>query len=135
MNAQKRNQDREAAVAVVLGRGHDAIDAEKNEWCGEDESQRPRVRYAPAQRGECDSPRENRAQAAGDCDIENVVKENAARQANDRGLDEKREGRVRQGKVTVWHLAEGDALCGVEDVAEIEEHRDVCVSAKAPRMR
>jgi len=46
---------------------------------------------------------------------------------NDRGLDEKREWRVGQGKVAVGHLTEGNAFRGVEDVAEIEEHRDVRV--------
>jgi hypothetical protein len=58
-------------------------------------------------------------------DIEHVVKENAAGETNDRGLREKRERRMRQGKVAVGHLAEGDALRGVENVAEIEQNRDV----------
>ena len=55
------------------------------------------------------------------------MKEDAARDADDGGLDEKREWRVRQGKVAIGYLAEGDALRSVENVAEIEEHRDVCV--------
>ena len=37
------------------------------------------------------------------------MKEDAARETNDRGLNEKRERRMGQGKVAVRHLAEGDA--------------------------
>ncbi len=94
----KRNQQPEPAVAVVLGIGHDAVDAQDGERRGEEQSERPCGRRAPAQRCERDPPREHRAQAADDCDVENVVKEDAAREADDRGLDEKRERRVRQGK-------------------------------------
>src|SRR5208337_2580197 len=121
----KRNQDRETAVAVVLGRGYDAVDAQKNERRGEQQRQRPRGGYAPAQEGEREPPRQHRAQAAGDGGIEDVVKKNAAGDADDGGLDEKGEGCVREGEVAVGNLAEGDALRGVEDVAEIEEDRDV----------
>ena len=56
-----------------------------------------------------------------------MVKEDPAGEADDRGLHKKRERRVRQGKVAVRHLAEGDALRGVEDVAQIEQDRDVRV--------
>ncbi len=126
----QRDQEPEAAVAVVLRAGHDAVDAQENERRGEQQSQRPRGGYAPAQRGQRDSPRQHRAQAAGDRDIEHVVKKDPARQADDRGLDEKRERRVRQGEVAIGHLAEGDALRGVENVAEIEEHRDVRILPK-----
>ena len=55
------------------------------------------------------------------------MKENAAGETNDRGLNQKRERRMREGKVAVRHLAEGDALGGVENVAEIEEDGDVRV--------
>jgi hypothetical protein len=56
-----------------------------------------------------------------------VVKEDATRETNDRGLKKKSERRVRQWEVAVGNLAEGDALGGVEDVTEIEEDGDVRV--------
>ena len=58
------------------------------------------------------------------------MKNHAARQANDRRLHEKRQRRVRQGKIAVGNLAEGDALGGIQNVAEIEENGDVRVLPK-----
>ena len=77
-----------------------------------------------------DPPRQDRAEAAGDCDIEHMVKKDPARQADNRGWKKKRERRVREWKVAIGHLPEGDALRSVENVAEIEEHRDVRILPK-----
>ena len=126
----QRDYDPETAVAIVFRIGHDAIDAEENERRGGQQRQRPRSGHTPAQRGKRDPPRQHRAEAAGDCNVENMVKKDPARQADDCGLHEKSERRVRQGKVAIGHLAESDALRGVEDIAEIEEHRDVRVLPK-----
>ena len=55
------------------------------------------------------------------------MKNNTTGKTNNCGLREKRERRMREGKVAVGHLTERDALSSVENVAEIEENGYVCI--------
>ena len=81
----------------------------------------------PAQRDQRDPPREHRAQPSDRRGVEHVMKKDAARQTNDRSLNQKRERRMCQGKVPIRHLAQSNARRGVENVAQIEQDRDVRV--------
>ncbi len=117
----KRNQNPERAVAVVLRIGHDAVDSHDRKRRGDEQRHRPCGRHAPAQRFKCDTPGNDRPQPSNNCDVQHMMEENAAREANDGRLNEEGERRVRQGKVAVRHLALGDARRGVENVAEIEQ--------------
>ena len=79
------------------------------------------------EQAEQDAPGEQRGECGGEGGVKIVMEDDASEELDDDGLDEKGERRVGEREVAIRKLAERDAGCVFEDVAEIPEHGEVGV--------
>ena len=107
--------------------GKDAAGAEEDERRGEQECGEARGQRRRREQAEQDAPGEKRGESGGDGGVEIVVENDASEELDDGGLDEEGERRVGEWKVAIRKLAERDAGCVFEDIAEIPEHGEVGV--------
>ena len=96
--------------------GAESRKAVRRAGSGEAASRRSRMRQVSSE-----------ARAGGDGGVKIVVENDASEELDDGGLNEESERRVGEWEVAVRKLAERDAGCIFEDVAEIPEHGEVAV--------
>ena len=83
--------------------------------------------HAPRSVCKRDAPCEHCSQAADQCNAQYMMKEDAAGEADDCGLDEEWEWRMDKGKIPIWHLAKRNAPGAVEGVTDVPQYGDMRV--------
>src|SRR5207244_11805714 len=83
--------------------------------------------HSSTQKTQNDAPGEYRAQAAHDRAISDVVPEHSPGKLDDRRLDQKRQRRVRKGKIAIRNIAERYAVRVFENVTNIQKYSELRV--------
>jgi len=124
---QKKNhhENAENTVAVIERKRQDAISAQDGQRRGQQQRDSPRRAQPSTQCRQHDPPGQHRSQGADHCGVENVMEEYPSAEANEGGLNQKRERRVSQRKIPIRRLAQRDAEGCVQNVARIPKDREM----------
>ena len=119
------HEDAEGGVAIVDGVGVDAVDTEEDERGRKQSGDEGWALQPVLEKTTQDRPGDDCCSGSGKRSVEDVVQVHTAGEVDDGGLNEERQGCVREGEVAVGVLAESDAVATVEEVAKVPEDGDV----------